>query len=187
MRFEDLAQDFVNDYRINGKRSLDNAERSVRYLGRIFGGLRAVDITTDKVRGFVRDRLDDGMSSAEINREVAALKRMFNLALRQTPPKVHQKPYIPMLQEQNARKGFFERQEFERLRTMLPQTYRAVVTFAYYSGWRKQEILGLAWDSSSGFATTGDKSSVVSKNNAGSMGTPSGIIGATPTGLSAAG
>ena len=79
-----------------------------------------------------------------------------------------------MLQEQNARKGFFERQEFERLRTMLPQTYRAVVTFAYYSGWRKQEILGLAWDSSSGFATTGIKSSVVSKNNAGSMGTPSG-------------
>jgi len=86
------------------------------------------------------------MSNAEINRELAALKRMFNLGLRQTPPKVHQKPYIPMLQEQNARKGFFEHFECERLRATLPQTYRAVVTFAYYSGWRKQEILGLSWE-----------------------------------------
>jgi len=146
VRFEDLAQDFVNDYRINGKRSLDKAERSVRHLQRVFGGQRAVDITTDKVCNYISARLDDGMSNAEINRELAALKRMFNLALRQTPPKVHQKPYIPMLQEQNVRKGFFERPEFERLRTALPQPLRPVVTFAYYSGWRKQEILGLCWD-----------------------------------------
>ena len=39
VKFEDLAQDFVNDYRINGKRSLDKAERSVRHLQRCFGGM----------------------------------------------------------------------------------------------------------------------------------------------------
>jgi hypothetical protein len=50
VRFEELAQDFLNDYRINGKRSLDKADRSVRHLQRFFGGMRAVDITTDKVR-----------------------------------------------------------------------------------------------------------------------------------------
>jgi alkanesulfonate monooxygenase SsuD/methylene tetrahydromethanopterin reductase-like flavin-dependent oxidoreductase (luciferase family) len=49
---------------------------------------------------------DDGVSNGEINRELEALKRMFNLALQQTPPKSPQKPYIPMLQGQNVRKGF---------------------------------------------------------------------------------
>ena len=32
VRFEELVQDFLNDYRINGKRSLDKAEGSVRHL-----------------------------------------------------------------------------------------------------------------------------------------------------------
>jgi hypothetical protein len=81
VKFDDLAQDFVNDYRIKGKRSLDNAERSVRHLQHFFGGMRAVDITTDKVQNYIRARLDAGVSNAEINRELAALKRMFNLAL----------------------------------------------------------------------------------------------------------
>jgi integrase len=146
VRFEDLAQDFINDYRINGKRSLDKAERSVRHLQRFFGGVRAVDITTDKVRAYIRYRQEDGASNAEINRELAALKRMYTLATRQTPPKVTQKPYIPMLQERNVRKGFFEHDEFVALRTALPIEVRPIVTFAYYTGWRKQEILRLTWD-----------------------------------------
>src|SRR6266850_4434700 len=59
VKFDDLGQDFVNDYRINGKRSLDKAERSVRHLQHFFGGMRAVDITTDKIRTYIRDRLDE--------------------------------------------------------------------------------------------------------------------------------
>jgi integrase len=147
VKFEDLAQDFVNDYRINGKRSLDKAERSVRHLQRGFGGMRAVEVTTDKVRAYISDRLDQSVANAEINRELAALKRMFHLALQQTPPKVSQKPYIPMLREHNVRQEFFEHDEFVALRAALPLELRPVVTFAHYTGWRKQEILGLTWDS----------------------------------------
>jgi integrase len=146
VKFEDLAQDFLNDYRINGKRSLDKAQRSVRHLQGYFGGMRAIDITTDKVRTYISERQDQSMSNAEINRELAALKRMFNLALQQTPPKVPQKPYIPMLQEQNVRKGFFEHDEFVALRAALPVELRPVVTFGYFTGWRKREILELTWD-----------------------------------------
>jgi integrase len=146
VKFEDLAKDFVNDYRINGKRSLDKAQRSVRHLQSFFGGMRAVDITTDKVRTYIGDRQDEEVSNAEINRELAALKRMFNLALQQTPPKVPQKPYIPMLQEHNIRKGFFEHDEFVALRAALPLELRPMVTFGYYTGWRKEEVLALTWE-----------------------------------------
>jgi integrase len=146
VRFEELAEDFLNDYRINGKRSLDKAQRSVKHLQGFFGGMRAIDITTDKVRAYIKVRQEEGYANAEINRELAALKRMFNLSLQQSPPKVSHKPYIPMLQERNVRTGFFEHDEFTALRAALPPVLRPVVTFAYYTGWRKQEILGLTWD-----------------------------------------
>jgi integrase len=146
VRFEDLSQDFINDYRINGKRSLDKAERSVRHLQAFFGGMRAIEITTDKVRTYISDRQNEGVSNGEINRELVALKRMFNLAVQQTPPKVTQKPYIPMLKEGSPRAGFFEHAEFLALRAALPPELRPMVTFGYYTGWRKQEVLAMTWD-----------------------------------------
>ena len=52
-------------------------------------------------------------------------------------------PYIPMLKESNIRKGFFEDHEFLTLRDALPFHLKPVVTFAFHTGWRKGEILGL--------------------------------------------
>lgn len=43
--------------------------------------------------------------------QLAALKRMSRLA--EIAGKVTQRPHIPMLREDNARKGFFEASEFE--------------------------------------------------------------------------
>ena len=51
-----------------------------------------------------------GVSNAEINRELTALKRMFNLAIQ--AGKLIQKPHIPFLKEDNVRVGFFERDQF---------------------------------------------------------------------------
>ena len=34
---------------INARRSVDKAERSVKHLAQYFGGMRAMNITTDKV------------------------------------------------------------------------------------------------------------------------------------------
>jgi len=51
-----------------------------------------------------------------------------------------------MLTEDNARQGFFERAQFEAVRTKLPLPLQAVATFAYYTGWRiNSEILPLQW------------------------------------------
>jgi len=56
------------------------------------------------------------------------------------------KPYIPMLLEDNVRAGFFEADAFEAMREHLPVPLRAVMTFAYYTGWRiGSEVLGLEW------------------------------------------
>jgi integrase len=36
--------------------------------------------------------------------------------------------------------------DFIALRDALPDYFRPVVTFAYHTGWRKQEILSLKWN-----------------------------------------
>jgi integrase len=146
VRFEDLAEDYLTDYRINNKRTLVKAERCARYLLEEFGGMRVTDITTPKIKQYIQKRMDEGISNATINRELAALKRTFNLAARCTPPRVAQIPYIPMLKETNIRKGFFEHETFLALKENLPEYLRPVVTFAYSTGWRKEEIAGLQWN-----------------------------------------
>jgi integrase len=144
--FEELAQDLINDYTVNNKKSLDRVMLSLRHLETAFGGMKMINITTDQIKAYIARRKSQGVSEGSINRELAALRRMFNLGAKQDPPKVSRIPYIPMLKENNVRSGFFEYEEFIIIRANLPDYLRPVVTMAYYSGWRKEEILNLTWD-----------------------------------------
>lgn len=143
--FDQLADGIIQDYKINGKKSLERAELSVQHLKNRFSGLKAAQITTPVINEYVLFRLESGAANATINRELAALKRMFNLGARQTPPIVDRIPHIPSLNERNARKGFFEHGEYLALREALPGYLKGFVTFAYKCGWRLEEITGLKW------------------------------------------
>lgn len=96
------------------------------------------------VTRYITQRQAEKAANATINRELAALKRMFSLAKQ--GEKIHHAPYIPMLKENNTRRGFFERDQFEAVRKRLPGYAQPVVTFAYITGWRvRSEILALQW------------------------------------------
>jgi integrase len=70
---------------------------------------------------------------------------MLNLAEQQTPPKIDRVPHIPMLKENNIRKGFFEHGDFIALRDALPSYLKGFATFGYKTGWRISEIENLTW------------------------------------------
>jgi len=145
IRFDELAEDFLRDYKINQKKSLRRAKTSVNHLKRFFTGVRVTAITTAEIRKYIETRMREGAANATINRELAALKRMLNLGAQCTPPKVDRVPHIPMLREDNVRKGFFEHWEFLALREALPDHLKGLVTFGYKTGWRKSEITNLKW------------------------------------------
>ena len=90
-------------------------------------------------------RRGEGKANATINNELALLRRTLNLGARATPPKVTRTIHIPKLKVNNVRKGFFEREEYVKLRNALPDDLRGVLTFGYFTGCRRGEILKLQW------------------------------------------
>ena len=143
--FDDAADDLLNDNQTNGKKTYDHAERRIDlHLKPAFTGKRLLGISTAHIRAYAAARKTAGAKNATINRELALLKRMFSLAVKDG--KLHGRPYVPMLREDNTCKGFFEAEQFESMRARLPEALRPVVTFAYLTGWRmKTETLPLEW------------------------------------------
>ena len=173
IRFDEAVADVLNDYRTNRKRSLDDVERRIeKHLKPFFGNRRMASVTTADIREYIASRQKEttvarkaysftardgtarhvpeqrrtttGVSNGEINRELTALKRMFNLAIQ--AGKLLQKPHIPLLREDNVRVGFFERDQFLAVLARLPDQVQPAATFAYITGWRiDSEVLSLEW------------------------------------------
>jgi integrase len=102
-------------------------------------------MTADSVRNYQLQRRKQAAEAATVNRETSALSRMFQLAIRRG--QLERMPLFPKRLEENPpRDGFFEHDQYLKVRVQLPRSFQDVLDFAYYSGWRRNEILELTWD-----------------------------------------
>jgi integrase len=147
IKVSELADDLIREYRINKRKSIDDLEaRWKLHLQPFFGFLRAVEVTSQLVARYIDSRQQEKAENATINRELAALKRMFNLARQSTPPKVSSVPYIAMLKEDNIRTGFLESKQHDSLAAETGKIglwLRAMFETGYTYGWRHEELLAL--------------------------------------------
>lgn len=104
------------------------------------------DITSLTIEKFKRDRLKT-LKPASVNRELAALSKIFSLAIQQKVTSDNPCRQVKKLIENNARTRFLTRDEEARLfdALLLNPTMTTIVTIAIHTGMRKGEILKLEW------------------------------------------
>lgn len=156
---DDLFQTLQDDYAINGRRSARMLKYRLRHLRSSFGGMKAIDVTEDLIERYKVTRLAETtergkkqVRPATVNRELAALRKAFSLAVRQK--RIGAARIVTMLEENNARQGFVEVKDFEAIVSHLPEYLRDFSWFAYLTGWRKGELQTLAWADVNREATT---------------------------------
>jgi integrase len=139
----DLLAMVEADYKANSRRSLDRVLYAGAHLKEYFGSDRKTrDITTDTLTAYKARRLEEGAKPSTINCELTMLRRGFRLGRNKVPSR----PDFDMLHVDNARKGFFEREQHEAVLRNLPEYLKPVAMVAYITGWRtKSELLSRQW------------------------------------------
>jgi integrase len=150
---------FINDLKINKKKSAhcnickqvcdveghtnDTWRRIELHVLTYFDPTRRMaTITMDDIEAYkVHRAVTQGAAAASVNRELASLRRAFRLAMNRNA--IASMPKIKMLEENNARSGFFEKAEFDAVLSHLPADLQPVAKFFYTTGWRKSEVLSL--------------------------------------------
>jgi integrase len=147
IKVSELAEDFDRDQKIRERKAAADANtRWKLHLKPFFGHLRAVQVGTDLLSRYIVERQEKGAANATINRELACLKRMFNLGAQSSPPKVLRVPKFPRLTERNVRTGFVEDGDYSKLADAcagIGVWMRALFETAYNYGWRISELQNL--------------------------------------------
>lgn len=136
----ELVDLVVEDYKFRQLSSLPTVVWQRGVIEGTIGKLPAARVCPMTIKRYVIQRRQQKASDATINRELALVRRGFNLAMQLDPPIVARVPKITLLREDNARQGFLEPEEYERLLTELPDRLKALFVVAYHAGARKGEL-----------------------------------------------
>ena len=144
----DLLKLVTVDYATAGKRSGRTLKYRVAALASELGHLRATNLSASAVEAYKARRLSEGKAKATINRELACLRRAYRLAERSSPPLIsaNSAPSIELYREDNVRQALLDYTDYVALLAHLPAPIDDAVAFAYLTGWRRAEVLGLTWN-----------------------------------------
>jgi integrase len=145
LRFEDLCDLLRADHVRKGNRS--RLEYKLGHLASIFAGDVALAISTARVDAYADQRVREGAQPSTVNRELAALRRAFRLAVRKGV--LPTMPVITLLREDNTREGFIDPPDFAALCAKLREFGEPGVAdateFAYSTCLRRGNALGTLW------------------------------------------
>lgn len=125
-------------------RSYEKVERHVkRHLRRHFAGERASAIDYKRLLAFKHARLEEKASASTVRYELSLVRT--GLVVAHKADLLDALPPIPHVHVENVRVSFFEDGEFDALAKHLRDAPRAVATFMYWTGWRRNETLTREW------------------------------------------
>jgi integrase len=166
--FKKFADDFVETYSKQNKKSWRRDEAALKNLKSFFKDEMLQDIGPERVEKYKAKRKDkDGVSPATVNRELACLKTLFNKAVEWG--RIENSPLrkVKRLREIKRKERILSDVEMAWLIQTASDHLKPFLVVALNSGMRKNEILSLRWsdiDFSKGFISIGDSKSGKSRN-----------------------
>lgn len=128
----------------SGSRKLKAMGWRWQHLQPVFAHLRADLVNSALIEDYKKERRAEGAALATVQRELAALRRMFRYGLQTGT--VHNVPHFGLVKENNVRKGYVDQVTYERMAAEAMKEglwLRALLETAFTYGWRKGEMLGL--------------------------------------------
>src|SRR5207302_1365573 len=148
VKMAELFDQLVTDYQNNGRRSAATLTFRLTPLRAFFGLMKARAVNGSVVERYRKERLAQKMAHATINRELAALRRAFTIAIEQD--RLSSAPKIKMLVEDNARQGFVDVGDFEVIVALLPAEVQDLARLGYITGWRSGECMTITRNKADG-------------------------------------
>jgi integrase len=151
LTFSQLVQWFLALPVVRQNKTIKDIERACRDLEKVFGPILVREIKPAMVEMYQKQRLEEPTwqgkprSTANVNRTITVMKRMFNLAVREELADKNPCWKIKMLTENHARERILSPEELDRLLSHLPRHAALVVHFGYLTGMRAREIFTLTW------------------------------------------
>jgi integrase len=142
LTFEDLEAGFRRSYENSGRRSLRRAGNAWDRLRDNFGNWKARAISANALETYAAERLKEA-APATVQYELAVLRRAMSLAVKKG--QLRSRPHFPHVGVHNARTGFFTRDEMEKIATEIGPELGNLVRVAFWTGWRRGELLTLKW------------------------------------------
>ncbi len=151
--FDEVAKWYLQLPQIKIKRSYERDTFSVKTLSNHLSGKVIKDLTINQIESYRQKRLLEesrqhkhGISPATVNRKIACLRHMLNLAEREGIIESVPLKGLKALKENNVRTRILSPEEYDRLVSCCPPHTAQIVKMAYYTGMRQGEILKLMWD-----------------------------------------
>ena len=147
--FKNFSDIYLNDYSKLNKRSWKTDKNYLRVMveSDSFRGLFLDEIGSREIERFKAERRErDGVTPATVNRCLAIVRKMFNLATEWGYLEKGQVPKIKLFRENNLMERILSPEEEARLLRCCSDHLRSILITALNSGMRLGEILGLTWD-----------------------------------------
>jgi len=146
IKFKEFADIFIENYSRINKRSWKDDKYRLQKVVNFFGDIYLHELTPLDVEKFKAEKLKEGVTKSTVNRYMAILKTMFNIAITWGYTKDNPVREVRFFSEKdNLKERILIEEEEDRLFEASSEHLIPILIVALNTGMRRGEILNLKW------------------------------------------
>lgn len=115
------------------KKSWKRSQLSIKYLDRFFRNKYLYEINNRDIEEYKNKRIEAGVKTSTINRELACLKMMLNKAIEWKYLKTGL-PRIKLFKEDNERVRYLEKEEIKQILKIAGEPLKTIILITLHTG-----------------------------------------------------